>query len=221
MGWEDEKDSTSTDPERDTRELPASYPRTEAGYDLEMRNLASDDQIQRTRSPVDGLRRRLSRDPQVRMEREKEEERKRNRREIPVAVVEQRLSNLAQGCLCTSLFDCCDEANDRSGINDFPIPTCFRFNSKRCLSWAFRMFPPFPIYQFWKEEGTDRKWYMGTDALLTSGVTEKMLYLVRDKRSIEPTNPLNKVRTSRILMFLAVELIGFGATFAVTQVCPL
>jgi hypothetical protein len=62
---------------------------------------------------------------------------------------------------------------------------------------------------------------MGTDALLTSGVTEKMLYLIRDKRSIEPTNPLNKVRTSRILMFLAVELIGFGATFAVTQVCPI
>jgi len=62
---------------------------------------------------------------------------------------------------------------------------------------------------------------MGTDALLTSGVTEKMLYLIRDKRSIEPTNPLNKVRTSRILMFLAVELVGFGATFAVTQVCPI
>jgi hypothetical protein len=60
---------------------------------------------------------------------------------------------------------------------------------------------------------------MGTDALLTSGVTEKMFYLIRDKRSILPSNPLNKVRTSRILMFLAVELIGFGATFAVTQVC--
>jgi hypothetical protein len=60
---------------------------------------------------------------------------------------------------------------------------------------------------------------MGTDALLTSGVTEKILYLIRDKRSIEPSNPLNKVRKSRILMFLAVELVGFGATFAVTQVC--
>jgi len=104
MGWEDEKDSNSIEPERDTRELPASYPRTEAGYDLEMRNLGSDDQMQRTRSPVDGLRRRLSRDPQVRMEREKEEEKNRNRREVPIAVVEQRLSNLAQGCLCTYPF---------------------------------------------------------------------------------------------------------------------
>lgn len=59
---------------------------------------------------------------------------------------------------------------------------------------------------------------MGTDALLTSGVTEKMLYLVRDPRAISPTNPLNKVRKTRILLFLAVELLGFGATFAVTQV---
>lgn len=59
---------------------------------------------------------------------------------------------------------------------------------------------------------------MGTDALLSSGVTEKMLYLIRDPRAISPTNPLNKVRKSRILLFLAVELVGFGATFAVTQV---
>jgi hypothetical protein len=111
-------------------------------------------------------------------------------------------------------------ANDRSGIDDFPIPTCFRFDSKRCPSWFIRK-SPFLYLLILERESADRKWYMGTDALLTSGVTEKMLYLIRDKRSIEPTNPLNKVRTSRILMFLAVELIGFGATFAITQVCPL
>lgn len=64
------------------------------------------------------------------------------------------------------------------------------------------------------------QWYMGTDALLSSGVTEKMLYLVRDPRALSPTNPLNKVRKTRILLFLAVELLGFGATFAVTQVGP-
>jgi hypothetical protein len=121
----------------------------------------------------------------------------------------------------------CDNggADRRSGIDDFPIPTCTRFNSKRCPSWFIRKSPFLHLSCFWKEilerESADRKWYMGTDALLTSGVTEKMLYLIRDKRSIEPTNPLNKVRTSRILLFLAVELIGFGATFAITQVCPL
>jgi len=58
---------------------------------------------------------------------------------------------------------------------------------------------------------------MGTDALLTSGVTEKMLYLVRDRRATAPSEPLNKVRKSRIIIFTLVELIGFGATFAITQ----
>lgn len=141
MGWEDEKDSTSAGSGRETdgRELPASYPRTEAGYDLEMRNLGSDEvTMQRTRSPIDGLRRRLSRDPQVRKEREKEEEKNRNRREVPIAVVEQRLSNLAQGCLCTFFKISLKAANDRSCIDDIPIPTCSGFNSKRCLGWSLR-----------------------------------------------------------------------------------
>lgn len=103
MGWEDDtKDPQPSTETNNARELPASYPRTEGQYDLEMRNLGSEEiSIQRSRSPVDGLRRRLSRDPQVRMEREKEEEKRMNQREVPVAVVEQRLSNLAQGCLCT------------------------------------------------------------------------------------------------------------------------
>jgi len=30
-------------------------------------------------------------------------------------------------------------ANDRFGVNDIPIPTCPRFNSKRCPSWSIRM----------------------------------------------------------------------------------
>lgn len=60
-------------------------------------------------------------------------------------------------------------------------------------------------------------WYMGTDALLSSGVTEKMLYLVRDPRARSPSDPLNRVRKSRIAIFTLVELIGFGATFAITQ----
>jgi hypothetical protein len=62
---------------------------------------------------------------------------------------------------------------------------------------------------------------MGTAALLSSGVTGLMLYLIRDRTKISHTDPLNKVRRSRILIFLIVELIGFGATFAVTQVSRL
>ena len=62
------------------------------------------------------------------------------------------------------------------------------------------------------------QWYMGSDALLSSGVTEKMLYLVREKRATSPSEPLNQVRKSRVITFTLVELIGFGATFAITQV---
>ena len=62
--------------------------------EVEMRNLS------RSRSPVEGLRRRLSMDPEARKERKAKAEERKNQREVPVAVVEQRLSNLAQGCLC-------------------------------------------------------------------------------------------------------------------------
>ena len=59
---------------------------------------------------------------------------------------------------------------------------------------------------------------MGTNALMSSGVTEKLLYLIRERRTTSPTHPLDKVRKSRIALFTIVELLGFGATFAVTQV---
>ena len=59
---------------------------------------------------------------------------------------------------------------------------------------------------------------MGTAALLSSGVTKLMLYLIRDRQKTSPSEPLNKVRRSRILIFLFIELIGFAATFAITQV---
>lgn len=59
---------------------------------------------------------------------------------------------------------------------------------------------------------------MGSDALLSSGVTAKMLYLVRDRRATSPSEPLRRVRKSRIIIFTVIELMGFGATFAITQV---
>lgn len=60
-------------------------------------------------------------------------------------------------------------------------------------------------------------WFMGTDALATSGITSKILFLIRDRRLADPGDPLYKVRKSRVLMFLALELVGFGATMAITQ----
>ncbi|KAE8541266.1 hypothetical protein D1P53_002623 [Cryptococcus gattii VGV] len=106
------------------------------------------------------------------------------RREIPVAVVEQRVSNLAQGCLCLILMT-------------KPFEHVLGLIPKGILAGLF--------------------WYMGSDALLSSGVTAKMLYLVRDRRATSPSEPLRRVRKSRIIIFTAIELIGFGATFAITQ----
>lgn len=62
-----------------------------------------------------------------------------------------------------------------------------------------------------------RSWYMGADALEGNGITRKLLYFVKDKHLTSTDDPLRKVRKSRILLFVAVQLTAFGATMAVTQ----
>ncbi|QRV92636.1 HCO3- transporter family [Ceratobasidium sp. AG-Ba] len=104
--------------------------------------------------------------------------------EHPVSVVEQRVSNLAQGALCVVLM---------TG----PFQHVLGLVPRGVLAGLF--------------------WFMGTDALRTSGVTEKLLFLVRDPTLIPCRNMLRRVRRSRIALFAAIELIGFGATMAITQ----
>jgi hypothetical protein len=58
---------------------------------------------------------------------------------------------------------------------------------------------------------------MGADALLGNGITRKILYLIQDKALTSKHEPLHRVRKSRIILFIGVQLIGFGATFAMTQ----
>lgn len=58
---------------------------------------------------------------------------------------------------------------------------------------------------------------MGTDALRGSGVTAKFLYLIQDNSLVPLHEPLRKVRPSMVWLFLAIELVGFGATMAITQ----
>lgn len=58
---------------------------------------------------------------------------------------------------------------------------------------------------------------MGADALLGNGITSRLVYLVRDKHLTPASDPLRKVRKSRILLFVLIQLIGFGATFAIVQ----
>lgn len=58
---------------------------------------------------------------------------------------------------------------------------------------------------------------MGADALEGNGITRKLLYFLRDNALTPSDEPLRKVRKSRILLFVGVQLAGFGATMAVTQ----
>ncbi len=58
---------------------------------------------------------------------------------------------------------------------------------------------------------------MGADALRGNGVTTKILYMFGDDKLMPLNEPLRKVRKSRLLLFVALELAGFGATFAIVQ----
>lgn len=58
---------------------------------------------------------------------------------------------------------------------------------------------------------------MGADALQGNGVTTKILYLFQDRHLTPANEPLRNVRTSRIILFVALQLVGFGATFAIVQ----
>ncbi|KAF9220599.1 hypothetical protein BS17DRAFT_307959 [Gyrodon lividus] len=104
--------------------------------------------------------------------------------EVPVAVVEQRVSNLAQGALCLVLL---------TG----PFLRILHLIPRGVLAGLF--------------------WYMGADALQGNGITYKLLFLIRDKTLTPAGESLRKVRRSRLVLFVAIQLIGFGATFAITQ----
>ncbi|KAG6865506.1 hypothetical protein C0991_001936 [Blastosporella zonata] len=104
--------------------------------------------------------------------------------EVPVSVVEQRVSNLAQGSLCLVLL---------TG----PFLHVLNLIPRGVLAGLF--------------------WFMGADALRGNGITQKILYFLRDRKLTLEDEPLRKVRKSRILLFIAVQLVGFGATFAITQ----
>lgn len=60
-------------------------------------------------------------------------------------------------------------------------------------------------------------WYMGLDELSGNGITRKILYFLTDRKMTLYDEPLRRVRKTRILLFVAVQLIAFGATFAITQ----
>jgi hypothetical protein len=57
---------------------------------------------------------------------------------------------------------------------------------------------------------------MGLQALEGNGMTGKLLYLLTEK-GLATTTTISHVRNSAIWGFVIVELLGFAATFAITQ----
>lgn len=100
-------------------------------------------------------------------------------------VVEQRLSNLAQGLLTL-------------GTMTGPLLVCLHLIPHGVLAGLF--------------------FVMGVQALESNGVTAKLLFLARDRDLTPANHPLLRVRRRlAIWAFVAIELVGFGATFAITQ----
>ncbi|KAJ5795550.1 uncharacterized protein N7518_004090 [Penicillium psychrosexuale] len=59
---------------------------------------------------------------------------------------------------------------------------------------------------------------MGVQALQGNGITQKLIFLAEDKKFTSASNPLKRIeRRFAIWAFVALELFGFGATFAITQ----
>ena len=106
-------------------------------------------------------------------------------RQIVDHVVEQRVSNLAQGLLTL-------------GTMSGPLLVVLHLVPQGVLAGLF--------------------FIMGVQALESNGITNKMLYILRDRNLTSGSDPLSRIKRKQALWyFVALELVGFGATFAITQ----
>ena len=111
--------------------------------------------------------------------------RKRHTYRVVDHVVEQRVSNLAQGLLTL-------------GTMSGPLLIVLHLVPQAVLAGLF--------------------FIMGVQALEGNGITLKMLYICRDRNLTSRSDPLSRIRRKQaISYFVLLELIGFGATFAITQ----
>ncbi|KAF7874769.1 hypothetical protein EAF04_001943 [Stromatinia cepivora] len=100
-------------------------------------------------------------------------------------VVEQRVSNLAQGLLTL-------------GTMTGPLLIVIHLIPQGVLAGLF--------------------FVMGIQALLDNGITTKILFLLKDSSLTPSSDPLRHLpRKSAIWIFVAIQLFGFAATFAITQ----
>ncbi|KAL4946171.1 hypothetical protein BDV06DRAFT_183333 [Aspergillus oleicola] len=100
-------------------------------------------------------------------------------------VVEQRVSNLAQGLLTL-------------GTMSGPLLIVLHLIPQGVMAGLF--------------------FVMGVQALQGNGITQKLIFLAQDRDLTPRSDPLKGLKRRRaIWVFVALELIGFGGTFAITQ----
>lgn len=100
-------------------------------------------------------------------------------------VVEQRVSNLAQGLLTL-------------GTMSGPLLVVVGLIPQGVLAGLF--------------------FVMGVQALEGNGITLKLFFLLRDKSLTPASEPLKRIkRRLAVWVFVFIQLLGFGATFAITQ----
>lgn len=100
-------------------------------------------------------------------------------------VVEQRVSNLAQGLLTL-------------GTMSGPLLVVLHLIPQGVMAGLF--------------------FIMGVQALEGNGITQKLIFLAQDRHFTPASNPLKRIeRRSAIWIFVLLELVGFGGTFAITQ----
>ncbi|KAF2201426.1 hypothetical protein GQ43DRAFT_440602 [Delitschia confertaspora ATCC 74209] len=115
---------------------------------------------------------------------EEDETNKGHTRRVVDHVVEQRVSNLAQGLLTL-------------GTMTGPLLIVIHLIPQAVLAGLF--------------------FVMGVQALEANGITLKLLFLAQDRHLTPRNDPLKGLRKKAVWGFVALELIGFGATFAITQ----
>jgi hypothetical protein len=114
-----------------------------------------------------------------------ETDEKGNTKRITDHVVEQRVSNLAQGLLTL-------------GTMSGPFLIVLHLIPQAVLAGLF--------------------FVMGIQALEANGITAKLVFLCTDRTLISSSEPLSQIERKWVVWaFVALELIGFGATFAITQ----
>lgn len=105
--------------------------------------------------------------------------------EEPAGVVEQRVTNLAQGGLALAFAT----GPFLQAVNKIPTGV---------LAGLF--------------------WSLGLQALYGNMITEHISYLLKDRHKTARDDKYHRVRKSRIWLFVLFELVGFGATYAVSVI---